>query len=209
MLAARAHHDDDIVSDALNETMKEHPELTAAAKLKVAIEARGKRKSVNPIIVEEEEEPVEPETPEPPFKQISTDDYFDKIIDAFNEFSSMCREKTKHMKYEDHFIIDCANGIAAAHMKTVMARVSEHISPTLINAYDIELDDVNNKCGAAYVQAERMEPFGYLQHMPDKVVCFSGDADRLIYMKRSFNNPVPVIMDGDKIFGLIMLYIKT
>ena len=37
-----------------------------------------------------------------------------------------------------------------------------------------------------------------------KVACFDGDADRLIYFK---NAGKPIIIDGDKQFSLLMLYI--
>ena len=54
-----------------------------------------------------------------------------------------------------------------------------------------------------------MEPFEYQPHMPDKVACMSGDADRLIYFKRTSGSKIPTIVDGDKNFCLLMLYIKT
>ena len=45
--------------------------------------------------------------------------------------------------------------------------------------------------------------------MPDKVASFDGDADRLIYFKRGKDSAsTPVVIDGDKQFSLLMMYVK-
>ena len=44
--------------------------------------------------------------------------------------------------------------------------------------------------------------------MPDKVAAFDGDADRLMYFKRGKDAAkTPLIIDGDKQFSLIMMYV--
>ena len=48
-------------------------------------------------------------------------------------------------------------------------------------------------------------PAEMIQNLPEKVACLDGDGDRLIYFKRTSQKPV--IITGDKVFALIMMYI--
>jgi phosphomannomutase len=43
--------------------------------------------------------------------------------------------------------------------------------------------------------------------MPERVACFDGDADRLMFFRRGKHSPKPEIIDGDKQFTLIMAYV--
>ena len=43
--------------------------------------------------------------------------------------------------------------------------------------------------------------------MPDKVVSISSDGGRLLYWKRAANSKVPIIMNGEKTFAMLIEYI--
>ena len=130
------------------------------------------------------------------------------MTSGFLEFVSLVKPRGKNRKYEEVFIVDCANGVGAITLRNVLDQIQDKIDPTLINIQVTKPQKLNVKCGPAYVQDEKMEPFEYQESMPDKVACISGDGDRLIYFKRS-NTKIPTIIDGDKIFGFLMMYIVT
>ena len=65
--------------------------------------------------------------------------------------------------------------------------------------------ELNEGCGAEFVHKDVKHPTGVdANNSPLKAACFDGDADRLIYFK---NGGKPVVIDGDKQFSLLMLYI--
>lgn len=71
-------------------------------------------------------------------------------------------------------------------------------------------DKLNEDCGAEFVHKEQKFPLEYQseKHKGFKCASFDGDADRLIYFYESQQGKLE-IMDGDKQFVLIVLYIKS
>jgi phosphoacetylglucosamine mutase len=81
------------------------------------------------------------------------------------------------------------------------------ITPTLINT-DVETKELlNNDCGAEYVHKEVRFPTNFEKTADLKCCAFDGDADRLIYFTKDKQSKL-VVIDGDKQFALISLYIK-
>lgn len=78
---------------------------------------------------------------------------------------------------------------------------------------DREPDLLNEECGAEYVHKDQKLPsnFSAKGGKPGlKCASFDGDADRLIYFyQRAEGDQVPIIIDGDKQFALILMYIKS
>ena len=82
--------------------------------------------------------------------------------------------------------------------------------PSLINTRVETKKLVNHECGAEFVQKDIQYPTEYdLNSSPTKGCSFDGDADRLIYFRKGTgkNERVDVI-DGDKQFALIMMYVR-
>ena len=50
----------------------------------------------------------------PIVKQITAAEYLDGMVNSFMEFISYCNPVNKNSsKYEDNFIVDCANGVCS------------------------------------------------------------------------------------------------
>jgi len=82
-----------------------------------------------------------------------------------------------------------------------------------VHFYNDELvpDRLNEECGAEFVHKDQKFP----THLEDstsmkgkKCASFDGDADRLIHFFRDENDKL-VLIDGDKQFVLISMYIKN
>lgn len=77
---------------------------------------------------------------------------------------------------------------------------------------DSSPERLNEECGAEFVHKDQKFPlkFDELGRAGLKCASFDGDADRLIYFFQNVaGDKTPAIIDGDKQFTLIMLYIKT
>lgn len=69
---------------------------------------------------------------------------------------------------------------------------------------------LNEECGAEYVHKDQKFPLDFKGAVGAKCASFDGDADRLIYFyKASDDATTPTIIDGDKQFALILMYIKS
>lgn len=69
---------------------------------------------------------------------------------------------------------------------------------------------LNEECGAEYVHKDQKFPLNFKAEVGGKCASFDGDADRLIYFyKESEGATTPTIIDGDKQFALILMYIKS
>lgn len=90
-----------------------------------------------------------------------------------------------------------------------MPKIKDIFEPKLIN---IEVDNkptLNYDCGAEYVHKDGFYPVKFIPHLtPPKACSFDGDADRLIYFAKGKTEGKPIVIDGDKQFALIMMYIK-
>jgi len=69
---------------------------------------------------------------------------------------------------------------------------------------------LNEECGAEYVHKDQKFPLDFKGAVGAKCASFDGDADRLIYFYKSKeDSATPTIIDGDKQFALILMYIKS
>ena len=78
---------------------------------------------------------------------------------------------------------------------------------------DVMPDMLNEDCGAEFVQKDVKYPLNFEKHglAGGKCASFDGDADRLIYFYKSEiegQQETPIVVDGDKQFALILMYIK-
>ena len=69
---------------------------------------------------------------------------------------------------------------------------------------------LNEECGAEYVHKDQKFPLNFKGEVGGKCASFDGDADRLIYFYKATDDAkTPTIIDGDKQFALILMYIKS
>ena len=98
--------------------------------------------------------------------------------------------------YENWMVLDCSNGVGALPMQTITDRVRSYIDIQLINTNMDTPTILNEGCGAEFVHKDVKLPSELTEEAPIKCASFDGDADRLIYFKRTSDGPV--IVDGDK-----------
>lgn len=100
-------------------------------------------------------------------------------------------------KKEDKLIIDCSDGVGGGeHGQSMKKLIEEHFGTqvTLINSE--ESKNLNEGCGAEFVQKERNFPLNFPQELNVRAVALDGDADRNVFFYRGdsgFN-----LIDGDK-----------
>ena len=92
-------------------------------------------------------------------------------------------------------------------MQEIQKVLEPYIKIEMINTNIDDPSILNEGCGAEFVHKDQVEPSEMTSQMPERVACFDGDADRLMYFKRGKNIAKPEIIDGDKQFTLIMAYI--
>ena len=70
---------------------------------------------------------------------------------------------------------------------------------------------LNDQCGAEFVHKEQKLPLNYkeAEFLGQKCASFDGDADRLIYYYVDAETKKLNIIDGDKQFALITMYVKN
>lgn len=102
-------------------------------------------------------------------------------------------------------VLDCANGVGAIPMRRIVDSIRDYIQIELVNTATNEKELLNEGCGAEYVHKEVKLPSGVTESSPAKVASFDGDADRLIYFRNVDGKPV--VIDGDKQFSLLMMYV--
>ena len=102
-------------------------------------------------------------------------------------------------------VLDCANGVGALPMDMIANRIRSSIDIQIVNTATDNPEILNEGCGAEFVHKEVKHPSNIdASSSPVKAACFDGDADRLIYFK---NGSKPIVIDGDKQFSFLMLYI--
>mmetsp|Transcript_27104 Transcript_27104/g.36205 ORF Transcript_27104/g.36205 Transcript_27104/m.36205 type:complete len:165 (-) Transcript_27104:395-889(-) len=120
----------------------------------------------------------------------------------FLDFMNLCDSPSN---YESQMVLDCANGVGAIPMQAVAYTVRNFVDITLVNTETKNPLILNEGCGAEFVHKEAKLPSGVDESSPKKAASFDGDADRLMYFKNL--GAKPVIIDGDKQFSLLMLYV--
>ena len=94
-------------------------------------------------------------------------------------------------------------------MQKIAQILDSKLKIKLINTQIKDPSIVNEGCGAEFVHKEGKEPTEVTSSMPDKAASFDGDADRLIYFMRGKDSSrTPIIIDGDKQFSFLMMYVK-
>mmetsp|Transcript_22784 Transcript_22784/g.28207 ORF Transcript_22784/g.28207 Transcript_22784/m.28207 type:complete len:98 (-) Transcript_22784:781-1074(-) len=90
-------------------------------------------------------------------------------------------------------------------MGRLSERVRSRLTILIMNRRPSESARLNNECGAEYVLKTGRISYEGTTADPTKTACFDGDGDRLIYYKRGERKAL--VMTGDKIGSLIMMYI--
>lgn len=133
----------------------------------------------------------------------SVDDFAAAYIELMELIDS---EQKPNDNYENQIVLDCANGVGALPMHLLTNKVRQYIDIQLVNVRTDDPRMLNENCGAEYVHKDGKLPPGVDSSSPKKAACFDGDADRLIYFK-NLEGEKPIIIDGDKQFSLLMLYV--
>ncbi|TNV80721.1 hypothetical protein FGO68_gene10832 [Halteria grandinella] len=151
--------------------------------------------------------------------KVKKEDFNEAWARYFKEFSDLIGDSPKS-RYETDLLLDCANGVGSIQFKLNLELMAEifggkdkvPLNVTIIND-DEKPDLLNEECGAEYVHKDQQLPHNFaLKGGRPGIKCasFDGDADRLIYFyQRTEGDKVPVIIDGDKQFALILMYIKS
>ena len=115
-------------------------------------------------------------------------------------------------------IVDAAGGVGSVVMRTIMNDSNRlesliqsklGISEILVcNAASDPEVELNQKCGAEFVQKSRRPPALNVSPGEDRIASFDGDADRLVY---SYTHSTKGwrLLDGDKIATLFSLFLNT
>ncbi len=134
----------------------------------------------------------------------SAEDFTDAFI-QFMELVDQDPERQNEGNYENKMVLDCANGVGTIPMRLVTSQIRRYIDIQLVNTHTDHAEPLNENCGAEYVHKEGKLPTDINASSPKKAASFDGDADRLMYFKNLGEKPV--IIDGDKQFALLMLYV--
>ena len=120
----------------------------------------------------------------------------------------MMKNEKERENYQHGIVVDCANGVGSIILKEILgfAGFPEKLPCTLINDSE-KPDHLNDNCGAEHVQKEQKLPSNW-NHVGKKCMSFDGDADRQMYFYQGEDGKLEII-DGDKQFALIMMYIKN
>lgn len=136
--------------------------------------------------------------------------YHEHFKNRFLSFLSLCDSATPRQNYQSDLILDCANGVGATAISQIqqLPGFNEKLQITLLN-YEKSPENLNNLCGAEYVQKDQKLPTGWSSetHANKKCMSFDGDADRQMYFYGDEQGKLHMI-DGDKQFALIMMYIQ-
>ena len=129
------------------------------------------------------------------------------FTNAFRDFMQLSdgNRTTPLQNYESSLVLDCANGVGALPMYDVVQALRGFLEIELVNTDTSKHELLNEGCGAEFVHKDGKLPTGVDANSAKKAAAFDGDADRLMYFKNLGDKPV--IIDGDKQFSFIMLYI--
>ena len=144
-------------------------------------------------------------------KEGEADIYYEHFAGKYLDFMKLCDADGSKKNYERFLTLDCANGVGSMAMKKIMKQpgFADRLKIYMINDFK-QPALLNDECGAGHVQQYRVLPNGWTvnDHSYTKCVSFDGDADRQIYYYGDDKYQIKMI-DGDKQFAFIMMYIKT
>jgi phosphoacetylglucosamine mutase len=132
-------------------------------------------------------------------KQKTEEDYYRHVSESFQSLLDPLGKK--NIKVGKVFV-DCANGIGGPTLE----KLSKYISAmdlVLLNKSD--LNDLNNNCGAEFVQKARKYPTNF-DKSDGTVVSIDGDADRVVISYKKDDQSFG-LLDGDKIATLFAKFI--
>lgn len=137
------------------------------------------------------------------YGQPSEEGYYLKYSGAFR--SLLAKLSSEAGRYENVLNIDCANGVGAPKMRSMVEHLPGALRISLMNTGDGVL---NLDCGADYVKIEQRAPKNLQLKAGEKFASFDGDADRLVYYYLNPNTNSFCLLDGDKIAALFAIYIN-
>lgn len=130
--------------------------------------------------------------------------YFNKLATSFNKLISSAKKQNPTFTPSTKLIIDGANGVGAAKMKTLLEKISENLSASIVN--DGSSGKLNEGCGADFVKVQQTFPSGVSVTPNQRYASFDGDADRLVYFYAD-NDSKFHLLDGDKIATLAAAFL--
>ncbi|CDW79108.1 phosphoacetylglucosamine mutase [Stylonychia lemnae] len=143
------------------------------------------------------------------YDEIKANDYTEFFTAQFQNFLALIKDQST-TKYQNELYLDCANGIGSVQMKKVSELLGTD-SDLKVHFFNDDLipDKLNEECGAEFVHKDQKFPthFEDSSFRGKKCASFDGDADRLILFYRDENDKL-VLIDGDKQFVLISMYVK-
>lgn len=142
---------------------------------------------------------------DPSFGEAREIGYYARLTDAFKALLKF-GSKSEGSNYSPNLVLDCANGVGGEKMRMLCRFVPEG---SLRIQFRNEDGVLNHECGADYIKIGQVLPTGFDDvDVKAKCASFDGDADRLIYFRRSGDGKKIVLLDGDIIAVLLAKYIK-
>ena len=132
------------------------------------------------------------------------DGYYFKYSNSFKQLT----KNLNSINYENSLNIDCANGVGAIKMNSM---IKGYLSDIDLKISLINIGDgiLNLDCGADYVKIDQKTPKNIQLTKGVKYVSFDGDADRLVYFYLNSITNSFKLLDGDKIAALFAIYTKS
>ncbi|XP_020112806.1 phosphoacetylglucosamine mutase isoform X1 [Ananas comosus] len=139
----------------------------------------------------------------------SESDYFAQLADSFRCLMDLVPNEVEKKGVDTKLIVDGANGVGGAKLEVLKEMLMGVEIHTRNSGKDGE-GILNEKCGADYVQKEKVVPCGFgSDDVGVRCTSLDGDADRLVYFHvLSASNDRIDLVDGDKILSLFAIFIK-
>ncbi|CEM03411.1 unnamed protein product [Vitrella brassicaformis CCMP3155] len=142
-------------------------------------------------------------------RRIGESVYFEHFGGAFARFWSLLPPSPSPAPAPSSLYVDAANGVGALKIAPLGEHLSATLSPSplslsLLNDGTQPTDQLNEECGAEYVQKMQRLPRGFdAAEMVGKRCCsMDGDADRLVYFSPGGESDHLILCDGDKMAAL-------
>ena len=123
-------------------------------------------------------------------KWASVDGYYHKLAEGYQMIVG-------DKKTDGALSVDCANGVGALHLDKFNELLKEqNLSFSVFNNDTEQSAQLNEGCGAEFVQKKRLPPSGATGGATRHLASFDGDADRVVFFcyDKEF-----ILLDGDKI----------
>lgn len=125
--------------------------------------------------------------------------YYNKLATAFKILMKN--------KSSSPLTVDCANGVGAPKLKELSKVLGPDFTFHPVND-DIETaDKLNYQSGADFVKTNQKFPNGIQADVKARYCALDGDADRVVYFYADPQTSELKLLDGDKISGLVAMYL--